>query len=72
MIFCIYVLKIYGFCPIIDRLQTDKELESVIGETSVDGEWLPMKIDKENKVGTPLTFSNISLQNKQHIPSLLL
>ncbi|EYC27612.1 hypothetical protein Y032_0009g825 [Ancylostoma ceylanicum] len=33
---------------------TDKDLESVIGETNADGEWLPMKNDKENQVPAAL------------------
>lgn len=31
-------------------LQTDKELESVIGETDEDNNWLPLKDEKENEV----------------------
>ncbi|KAK6731155.1 hypothetical protein RB195_007553 [Necator americanus] len=36
---------------------TDKDLESVIGETNAVGEWLPLKSDKENKVPAALRLN---------------
>ncbi|KHJ90498.1 hypothetical protein OESDEN_09659 [Oesophagostomum dentatum] len=54
-----------GICSGSDFLQffTDEDLESVIGETK-NGEWLPLKDDKENNVPTALRLDPDEVDKK--------